>query len=120
MRSSLGRHRRVVAVQRAARRGEDDGGADASGRLDDVERAHHVDFAVAPGVLDRGDHARLRGEVEDRVGLDLLDERQQPVEFDDVQLAQLGVCGDAARIAGGQVVDDRHLVALAEQRVDDV
>ena len=54
------------------------------------------------------------------VGLDLLEQRAQPVELDDVELAQLGLGRHAACVAGGEVVDDGHLVAVAEQRIDDV
>jgi hypothetical protein len=58
--------------------------------------------------------------VEDRIRLDLLHQRTQPVEVDDVQLAQLRHGVHTPGIAGGQVIDDGDLAAVAEQRVDDV
>ena len=47
-------------------------------------------------------------------------ERREPVDVDDVEHAQLGLGGDAIPVAGGEVVDDGHRIALAEQRIDDV
>ena len=80
----------------------------------------HVDFAVAAGVRDGGDHAGLRRQVEDRAGLHLGDRSVERSEVDDVQLEELGVGGDPVGVAGGEVVDHGHRVAVGEQRVDDV
>jgi hypothetical protein len=58
--------------------------------------------------------------VEDRARPSLVDHAIERRRVDDVELAEVRFAGHARRIAGGQVVDHHHLVAFAEQRVDDV
>jgi len=114
----LGRRpRRLVSVQRAACRREHDRRTAARGSLEHVQRALDVDVAVANRVLHRGHHAGLRCQVEDRLRRDLCDDRVQGGPVDDVQLAQVRLGGHATRVAGGQIVDDRHVAALRQQRV---
>jgi hypothetical protein len=58
--------------------------------------------------------------MEDRLGSHLLDDRRHPLAVDDVELDQARGWRHAAALAGGEVVDHRHLVATREQRVDEV
>jgi hypothetical protein len=58
--------------------------------------------------------------VEDRTGLDLGHSRFKAVELDDVEHPQIGAIGHPLALAGGEVVDHRHLIAVREQGVDDV
>ena len=55
----------ALAVDRAARRREDDLRAVPARRLEDAHRADDVDVGVVVGPLDRDAHVRLGGEVED-------------------------------------------------------
>ena len=84
------------------RRGEHVGGPD------------DVDRGVVAGLLHRRLHVGLRGEVEDDVGLD--DERLADVVLDEVR----GQRSRSSRLPGGEVVDDRHVVAARHQGVDEV
>ena len=119
MRSSGVGTRRLVAVERAARRGEHDGRVVGAGGLEHVERAADVDVAVAAGVRDRRHDAGLRGEVEDGLRRELDRTRvAQRARLDDVEL-------DAARrrrAPARRAPEDRssitvHLVALGQQGI---
>src|SRR4029077_16833236 len=99
---------------------EHDGRAASAGGLDDVQRALHVDLAVAARVLHRGHHAGPRGEMEDRARLPLLHDGRKRVEVHDVDLPQVRLRRYTTALAGGEIVDHGHLIAVAEQRVDAV
>ena len=120
MRSSGVGHRGLVPVQRAAGGGEHDRHPEAPGDVHHVQRAPHVDLAVAARVLDGGHHARLRGEVEDRAGGRPLDRRVQRRAVGDVERVQPRRLRHVARVPRGEVVDHVHLVALREQGVHEV
>ena len=68
----LGRRCVDVAVDRAAGGREDDLGAAGARRLERVDGADDVHLGVEARLLHRGADVRLRRQVEDRVGLDLV------------------------------------------------
>ena len=90
-----GRDRRLVAVQRAAGRGEDDRGAVLTGDLQHVQRPLDVDVAVAPGVRDRDRDHRLGAEVEDRARARGSRPACERLEVGDVEHLEVGLVGDA-------------------------
>ena len=109
----------ALAVDRAAARGEDEPRPGGASGFEDAHRPDDVDLGVEDGPLDRRADVGLGGEMEDDVGPELSAER-----FDggvaDVELVELGAGGEVVARAGGEVVDDVHLVAAREQRVDDM
>ncbi len=58
--------------------------------------------------------------MEDRIGPHLLDDRAEGREVDDVQLAQVCLLGDPGGVAGGEIIDHGHGMAVGQQRVDHV
>ena len=76
------------------------------------------------GVGERQAHVDLRGEVEDRLRARRGDDRLERLRVAHVAALQHGAvlerAGEVALAAAGEVVDDRHLVAALEQRVDEV
>ena len=82
-------------------------------RLQHAQQADDVDLGVEGRPLDRRDDVGLRGEMEDRVRLDL--ER-----IADVVLHKAGRGVDVLPPSGRQVVDDGDLVAARDERVHDV
>ncbi len=69
-----GRQGRLVAVERPTGRGERHGCAEPAGGVHHVERALHVDGAVAAWIGNRCRHRGLRGEVVDGARLHLLED----------------------------------------------
>ena len=90
---------------------------EAPGDIHHVERALHVDLAVAAGVGHGGDDAGLRGEVEDRARGLLLDRGVQRRAVGDVERVQLRSLRHVLRAPRGEVVDDAHLVAVGQQGI---
>jgi hypothetical protein len=84
--------------------------------LEHVERALHVDLAVARGIGHRGRHAGLRGQVVDRLGPRGVDGRVEPRPLRDVDLLEVGAGRDVLGLAGRQVVDHDDAVPVGEQR----
>ena len=103
--------RGALAVARAARGGEDHLCA-VRGR-EDVHRADDVDRRVVVRALHRRLDVGLRREVEDDVGVD----RER---LADVVLEQRRGGVHVLALAGGEVVDDRHVVAARDERVDEI
>ena len=122
----LGRRQRVgIPVERSAGRGVDDApGAGLQRRLQDRDRAEHVDRRVARRLLDRVAHVDLRRQVEDELRLELGEDPQDRLRVGDIGLMQLrpgGQCGLEVRaLAGAQVVDHRNPIAPGDQGVDQV
>ena len=88
-----------------------------SRRLEDAQRAEHVDLGVVVGPLDRDANVGLGGEVEDRLGLDRV---EHLVGLPDVGDVQRRVAGDSLASPLREIVEDVHLVAARKQRVNDV
>ena len=110
----LGRGAVALAVDRAARRREDDLRAGAPRRLEHLDGADDVDGRVVVGPRDRGHHVGLRGEVEDDV-------RRAEVEaVADVPLDERGGGVQVLALAGREVVDRDDLVAALDEPVDEV
>ena len=118
-RGVLGRRQRgVLAVERAAGRGEQDAPGAARPRgLQHRRGAADVHPRVERGIGDRLADVHLRREVEDDVGPLLLGDRGDVGDVRDVQRHALG---HPLALAVGQVVDHRDRRALGEQRVDEV
>jgi hypothetical protein len=107
----LGCTLRALAVAGAARRREDD--LCSSGCDEHVRGADHVDGGVVAGIFHRGLHVGLCREMEDDVRID----REG---LADVVLEQRRPRVQVLPLAGGEVVDDGHLVAAGEERVDEI
>ena len=90
----------------------------ASSRLEDAHRPEHVDRGVLDRVLDRDAHVRLRREVEDGLGPNCVEEVVERLA--DVADVQLGAAAHVLGRAVDERVDDGHLVAARDERVDDV
>ena len=122
----LGRGHDVgLAVDRAARRRVHHALDAAQPRgLEHVDRADDVDPRVPRRVLDRLAHIDLRGQVEDDVGPRRGEHAAHAPRVADVGLLEAGAprqrAAEVLALAGGQVVDDRDLVAAIEERVDEV
>ncbi len=124
LRDPVRRHRRqacsligrtvALAVDRAAGGREDDLRAGQAGGLGNANRPDDVHLRVTVGLPDGGLHIGLRGEVEDDL---------RAVELDavpDVALDE-GRGGVQVRtLAGGEVVDDRHLVSARDEGIDEI
>jgi hypothetical protein len=112
---------RSVAIH-AARRGKDDAAHRViAGGQEHVERSANVDLGRADWILDRAGHPQNAGEVEDEVApLDRLMGAfvAAYIAFDDVDVVDH--VGEIIEPAGGEVVEDAHLVAAPEQGVDEV
>ena len=85
-------------------------------RLEDADRSHHVDFRVEVRTRDRHAHVGLGREVEACVGPDGF-ENGQGVRAD-IRCVHHGVFRDVLALPRRQVVEDVHLVAAREQRLD--
>ncbi len=109
----LGGRGHHLAVDRAPGGREDDRGTGCARRLEHVERAEDVHLGVEDRLLHRRSDVGLRSQVEHEVGV----ERER---FADVVLDQLRAGIDELTPSRGQVVDDGHLVAARDERVDDV
>src|SRR5204862_1667417 len=129
LRDAVRRHRlaRVVlrgravalAVDRAARRAEDELAAVLARRLEHPDRADDVDGCIEIGPLDRHAHVDLRAEVEAHVGPHLREQRSGSGA--DVAHVQLCVAPrQVLALAARQVVEHVDLVAAREEGVDDV
>jgi hypothetical protein len=110
------------AVDGAAGGREDDlPDARAPGRLGQVHRAQDVLRDVEQRVGHAHPHVDLRGQVEDHLGSHLGDQPGQR-GVQDVQLAERAAGGqrgvEVLPAAAAQVVDRDHLVAAAQQPVD--
>ena len=93
--------------------------------LEHVDRALDVDARVGGGVGHRLAHVDLRAEVEDASGFTRSTSSTHRVGVADVCLDELGAAARERAVevlapAGREVVDDGHLVAALEQRVDEV
>ena len=108
----------ALAVDRAAGGAEDQLRAVRARRLEHVHRPEHVHLRVEERLLDGGADVGLRGEVDDELGPELVEERAE-------RLADVVLVHGRGRVQvlappGGEVVDDVHLVAARDERVDDV
>ncbi len=92
--------------------------------LQHVGGAADVDRGVEGRVLERFADVDLGGEVEDRLGLAVGGDLAQRPAVADVELEQLSARRQRSLEVdpppGDEVVDDRHLVAAHEQRVDQI
>ena len=119
LRLDLSRRRRTVDRRRG--RVDDPSHACVARRKQHVERAGDVDLARAQRILDRARHGRQRGLVED--DLASLDGREHPLEAPQIAFDDLDVLRDVKKvsaIAGREVVEDTHVVAAGEERVDEM
>ncbi len=114
------RPRRVLAVEGAARRGEDHGRTRIARGLEDIEGADDIHRQVMAGILHRGGDARLRCEVADRARLEVRERSSERRRVDDVELLEACLPRHVRLGAGGEVVDDEHLVAAREEHVGHV
>ena len=92
--------------------------------LEHVDRAHHVDLGVERRARGRDPHVDLGREVEDHLGLLLLQQSRDEVAVTDVLDDKLSASrqrGLEVRPASGrEVVQRDYLVAAFDQRVDQV
>jgi hypothetical protein len=95
-----------LAVDRPARRGEDDPRAGRPGRLEHLGGAAHVHVGVEAGVGHRHPDVGLGREVEPRLGLDVGREPPQRRAVADVDAAQVGPGGHPLLASRREVVDD--------------
>jgi hypothetical protein len=115
------RGRRVaLAVDRAARRGEDDPRAVAGGGVQHADGPDDVDLGVEGGPLDGHAHVGLRGEVEARLRPHFVKDGVDCVPVTDVGDRQADVLVEVLAPPAREVVDDQHLVSAGDERVDDV
>ena len=108
----------ALAVDRAAGRAEDDLGAVAACRLEDVDRPEDVHGGILVGTFDCDPDVRLGGEVEDRLGPHAVEdvvERLANVVLDEVRAR-----GDVLALARHERVHDDDVVAASREGVDDV
>ena len=113
----LARRAVALAVDRAAGGAEDELRTVRAGGLEDVQRSEHVHLGVEDGLRDRGSDVRLRRQVDDELGPDLVEQAVEGLA-DVVLVHRRG--GDVLAAPGGEVVDDVDLVAALDQRIDDV
>ena len=88
--------------------------------LEHVERALHVDLAVAGGIGHGRGHAGLGGQVVDRLGVRRIDRGVERRPLRDVDLHEVGAGRNVLGLAGREVVDHDDAVAVREQRRGDV
>ena len=101
----------MVAVHRAARRREHDAAHAPGPRpLEEIEQPEDVDLRVEHRIRDRAAHVHLRGMM--------VEDREPPTRHHvtrlrrtHVGLRQLHAGGQILASAGGQIVQDDHLVA---------
>src|SRR4029450_7293610 len=110
----------AVALEGPTRGGDDDPRAERGRRLADVERPTHVGGEVQVRSVNGNRDARLRCEVADQRGIELLEPIAELPVVRDVQLCERGLRRYAVTPAGREVVDDEHLVAALEEGVGDV
>ena len=91
-----------------------------AGRLDDAERPEHVDLGVVDRLGDRGADVGLRGEVEADLGARLVEDQVEVVVPADVAHVQAHPVRHELALAGGEIVEDVHLVAARRERRGDV
>ncbi len=124
LRDPVGGHRRepralvgrpvTLAVDRAARGGEDHLDAGLACRLGDAHRADDVHLGVVVRPFHGRLHVGLRREVEDRL---------RAVEVDalaDVALHEGRLRVQVRALAEREIVDDEHLVPARDERIDEI
>ncbi|MBP1619848.1 MAG: hypothetical protein H6Q02_615 [Acidobacteria bacterium] len=115
-----GREDVLLAVDRAAGRGEDDLAQRAApAALEQVDCAAHVDVGVEQRVGDRAAHVDLRRVVDQHLDAGLGDERGRPGR-PDVEHVEFGAGRDVVLAAAREVVDNQDPVAGGDQRVGHV
>jgi hypothetical protein len=112
--------RRAVAlsVDGAAGRAEDDLRVARTRRLQHRDRPEHVHRRVVLRPVDRDAHVDLSRKVTAQLGPRLFEDLGQP--FANVVHDEAHRLGDVLSLAVREVVDDRHLVAARQQRMNDV
>lgn len=116
----VGREVVLLAVDRPARRGEDDlAHAAAAGRLGEVQAPQDVDVGVEDRILDGTADVHLRGVVDEdlRPGVS---HQVRGLLGADVEHVQLRALRHVLPLASRQVVDDQHPVPCREIGVGDV
>ena len=115
---------RPLAVDRAARRGEDDRRFVASGGLEHVDGADDVDPGVQAGICHSLSDVHLSGEMKDAVRTEFVDDlvelrRDGDVAFDE-RSTRLERLVEVLPTPGREVVDDEHLGSTGRQLVGEV
>jgi hypothetical protein len=90
----------------------------AARRLEHSQRSEHVHLCVELGLLHRRADVGLGGEVVDALGLDRVEQIGERLA--DVALVQGRARGQVLAPAGGEAVDDVHLVSACDERVDEM
>ena len=107
----------ALAVDRAAAGREHDLRSVWACRFEDADRAHDVDVGVVVGPLDGDPNVGLGRQMDDELRRDRLEDG---VGRPDVGLVQGRPGGDVLAPPLREIVEDVHLVAACEQRLDDV
>ena len=115
-----GREGLLFAVDGASCRGEDHlANPAAPGRLQEVEEATDIDVGVEPGVLHGTTDVHLGGVVDEDLHSPAGDEFSR-LRRADVRHHELCARWDVFLAAGGQIVQNNHVVPLVEQRLGHV
>jgi hypothetical protein len=87
-------------------------------RLEHLDRPEHVDGRIVRRSVNRDAHVDLGAEVEAELGPRLAEHLGETLSH--VALDESHALGQVLALAVGEIVDDRHLVAARQQRLDDM